>query len=73
MATANKTTEPVLVQVNDEVIELKGADLKSWEEERTQFRLKADQRKTEEETKRALKVSAYTKLGLTEEEINSIL
>ena len=73
MATANKATEPVLVQINDEVIELKGADLKSWQDELAQFRLEADKRKVEKETQKALKVSAYTKLNLTQEEINAIL
>jgi hypothetical protein len=67
------TTSKVFVQIGDEVIELKG-------DEKTQFL--ADQAKLEENSaildnqikaQKQLKISAYTKLGLTEEEINAIL
>ena len=73
MATASKTTEPVLVQINDEVIELKGVELKAWEDERKQYQAQTQIRLDEEETQKQLKISAYTKLGLTQKEIDAIL
>ena len=69
MAITNK----VFIQIADEVIELKGADkddfIKQQEKDNADFKLL----KTKLQEQKALKVSAYTKLGLTEEEINAIL
>ena len=72
MATANKS-EKVFIGVNNERIELTGADKEAFLEQRAkdQAELKTELAKQEEQ--KALKVSAYTKLGLTEEEINAIL
>jgi hypothetical protein len=73
MATTSKTNEPVLVQINNEVIELKGAELKAWEDERKQYQAQTQMRLDEEEAQKQVRLSAYTKLGLSKEEINAIL
>ena len=65
--------EKIIVQVGEEITELKGADKDAFIAQRE---LDLTETKTREEKIRAqkeLKISAYTKLGLTEEEINAIL
>lgn len=73
MATTSKKQEPVLVQINDEVIELKGAELDLWIEESNKYQLEAQTRQNEIENLIQSRISAYKKLGLTQEEINAIL
>jgi hypothetical protein len=72
MATARKE-EQIFIGVDDQVIELKGADKEAFivqrEANQAQFEALITQRQTQEE----LKKSAYTKLGLTEEEIEAII
>ena len=76
MATTNKT-EKIVVGIDDQTIELTGADKEAFIAQRT-----ADQEtllllETEQLAKQAARASAITKLaeiaGLTEEEINAII
>jgi hypothetical protein len=66
-------TEKIMVGIDDQVIELKGAEKEAFLEQRAKDQIDLELRKTKFEQQKALKVSAYTKLGLTEEEINAIL
>jgi len=73
MATTNK----ILIGIDDQVIELKGADKEAFiadQEARAQEALLLE---AEYEAKKQLRIDAITKLGaasgLTEEEINAIL
>jgi len=66
-------TEKIIIGVDDQVIELKGADKEAFLAERTTMQAQADALQANADAQKALKVSAYTKLGLTEEEINAIL
>jgi hypothetical protein len=65
--------EKISIQIGDEVVELKGSDLEAFIENRAKMQAEADARQVEVAAQKALKISAYTKLGLTEEEINAIL
>jgi len=65
--------EKILVQIDDQVIELKGEELEAFNKDRFEIQTELEAQKAQLETQKALKVSAYTKLGLTEEEINAIL
>ena len=69
MATTNK----VIVGIDDKVIELTGADKEAFLADRETTAQASALLKSEQETQKALKKSAYTKLGLTTEEINAIL
>ena len=66
-------TEKIMVGIDDQVVELKGADKEAFLAQRALDQADADARKKELDAQKALKVSAYTKLGLTEEEINAIV
>jgi len=66
-------SETIKIQDGDKVIELTGADKEAFLADR---KATADAQaifKAEQETQKELKKSAYTKLGLTTEEINAIL
>jgi hypothetical protein len=65
--------EKILVQIDDQVIELTGEELEAFNKDRFEIQTELEAQKAQLETQKALKVSAYTKLGLTEEEINAIL
>jgi hypothetical protein len=65
--------ETIKIQIGEEVIELTGADKEAFIADREATKIEFDNQKTEAHIQKALKVSAYTKLGLTEEEINAIL
>ena len=66
-------TEKIIVQVGEETIELKGADKEAFIADQKIRQAESEaQAQTQLEAKE-LKKSAYTKLGLTEEEINAIL
>jgi hypothetical protein len=67
------TTSKIFIGIDDQVIELTGEDKEAFIAERTKNQAEAKTRDAELEAQKALKVSAYTKLGLTEEEINAIL
>jgi hypothetical protein len=73
MATTNK----VFVQINDEVIELKGNELSNWEDERKQYLVESQLLEAEYKAKQDARDSAIKKLGeiagLTKDELNAIL
>jgi hypothetical protein len=69
MASINK----IFIQTNDERIELIGAEKEAFLEDRKQIAAFEAQILKQQEAQKELKKSAYTKLGLTEEEINAIL
>ena len=73
MASTNKKQDSVFVQINDDVIELIGADKEAFIAQREADKAETEARKTEKQAHLQLKKSAYAKLGLTEEEINAIL
>jgi hypothetical protein len=73
MATTNK----ILIQDGETVIELTGADKEAFLEQRAKDQAESAILEAEYEAKKQLRIDAITKLGaasgLTEEEINSIL
>lgn len=70
-------TEKILVQVGEEVIELKGADKEAFIADREASGQTRALLETEQLAKQTARANAITKLaevaGLTEEEINAIL
>lgn len=73
MATTNKT----IIQIDNEVIELKGDELKTFEADRKTIQEANALLETEYAAKQAARASAINKLaeiaGLTEEEIEAII
>jgi uncharacterized protein YeeX (DUF496 family) len=65
--------EQIFIQVNDEVIELTGKDKEAFLEQRAKDQAETKAREAQEKAQKTLRISAYTKLGLSEEEINAIL
>jgi len=65
--------EKITIQINDEIIELTGADKEAFLEQRAKDQAEADASQAKQKVQKELKVSAYTKLGLTPEEIDAIL
>jgi hypothetical protein len=72
MASTSKS-EKIFIGIDDQVIELTGANKEAFLEQRAKDQAEQEARKITAETQIELKKSAYTKLGLTEEEINAIL
>ena len=72
MATTSKS-EKIFIGIDDQIIELTGSDKEAFIAQREADQAEIDARIKLQEEQKALKVSAYTKLGLTEEEINAIL
>lgn len=70
---AKSKEEQIFISIGDEVVELIGADKEAFIAQRALDQAEADARQTQLDAQKQLKVSAYTKLGLTEEEINAIL
>ena len=74
MATTSKQKEEqVFVQIGEERIELTGKDKEAFEADRAQMRDEMAKIQEQIDAQKEIKVSAYTKLGLTKEEINAIL
>jgi hypothetical protein len=71
--TMTKKEESIFVGIDDKVIELKGAEKEAFIAQRALDQAESKARKAKQEEQLQLKKSAYTKLGLTEEEINAIL
>ena len=75
MATNKKET--ILIGVDNQIIELKGEELKVFEEDRKQMQEQASLIEAEQTKKKEARENAIKKLaeiaGLTDEEINSIL
>ena len=68
-----KIDETILIQDGDTVIELTGADKEAFIAQRALDQAEAEAQAEVKAEARALKVSAYTKLGLTQDEINAII
>ena len=66
-------TDKIFIQIGDEVIELKGKELEEFLLYRKEIALFVEAEQKALEQIKNNKISAYTKLGLTEEEINAIL
>jgi hypothetical protein len=66
-------TNKIFKQIGDEVIELTGQELEDFLQYRADVAILAEVEKTTLEELRNNKISAYTKLGLTQEEIDAIL
>ena len=74
MATTTKSKEEqIFIGVNDERIELTGKDKEAFIAQRDTDLAQQAAKETELQKQKALKLSAYTKLGLTNEEIDAIL
>ena len=73
MTMAKSKEEQIFIGDGDQVIELTGADKEAFLAQRQADNAEAQARKTALQAQLELKKSAYTKLGLTEEEINAIL
>ena len=73
MATTSKKEEQIFIGLDDQVVELTGKDKEVFIAKREADKAELDALELTTKTQRELKVSAYTKLGLTEEEINAIL
>ena len=72
-----KKEEAIFIGIDDQVIELTGADLEAFEADRKQMRVQSQLVEAEQLAKQELRTNAITKLGqasgLTPEEINAIL
>jgi hypothetical protein len=70
-------TEKIIIGIDDQVIELKGADKEAFLADREATNVQINLREAEYEAKKQLRIDAITKLGaasgLSEAEINSIL
>ena len=66
-------TEKIMVGIDDKVIELKGAEKEAFLADREELQKQEEIKQTKLAAQKQLKISAYTKLGLTTEEINAIL
>jgi hypothetical protein len=70
-------TEKIFIGIDNETIELKGAEKEAFESDRAQMRESTSLLEAEYEAKKQLRIDAITKLGaasgLSEAEINSIL
>jgi hypothetical protein len=66
-------SETIKIGIGDEVIELTGEALEAFLADRAAIQAEAEAQAEAQAEARALKVSAYTKLGLTEDEINAII
>lgn len=72
MATTSKS-EKIFIGIDDQVIELIGADKEAFLEQRAKDKAETDARKAELEAHQAARFSALQKMGLTQEEINAVL
>jgi hypothetical protein len=66
-------TNKIFKQIGDEVIELTGQDLEQFLQYRADVAILAEAELTALEQLKNNKISAYTKLGLTQEEIDAII
>lgn len=70
---AKTKEEAIFIGVDNQVIELTGADKEAFLEQRAKDQAESEARQTEVNKQKALKIAVYQKLGLTDEEINAIL
>ena len=77
MATTSKKNEPIFIGIGNERIELKGAELEAFLEQRAKDQEQTALLETEYKAKQKAREDAIKKLaevaGLTEEELNAIL
>jgi hypothetical protein len=74
MATTTKSKEEqIFIGINNQVIELTGKDKEVFIAQRDDDLAQQAAKETELQKQKTLKLSAYTKLGLTKEEIDAIL
>ena len=66
-------TNKIFKQIGNEVIELTGQDLEQFLQYRADVAILAEAELTALEQLKNNKISAYTKLGLTQEEIDAII
>jgi hypothetical protein len=67
------TTNPVFIQIGDEVIELQGTELESFNAERNAWASAEEERVTAEAAKAAEKAELLTRLGITADEATLLL
>jgi len=67
------TTEKIFVQIDDERIELKGADKETFLADRAAMQIERETYETELAAKAAQKVVILERLGLTEDELKVVL
>ncbi len=74
---AKSKEEQIFIGIDDQVIELIGADKEAFLADQAQMKIKRELLETEQLAKQTARASAITKLaeiaGLTEEEINAII
>ncbi len=70
---AKTKDEAIFIGIDDQVIELTGADKEAFLEQRAKDQAEAEARQAEQDARKAARLSALQKLGLTEKEINAIL
>jgi hypothetical protein len=70
---AKSKEEAIIVYEENESRELKGAELEAFLADRAQIQKEINDEKVALEARKAARLSALQKLGLTEEEINAIL
>ena len=73
MVTTSKSEKVFIGDENGNPVELTGAAKEAFLEQRASDQADAKARQEKEQAQKELRKSAYTKLGLTEEEINAIL
>ena len=69
-------SEQIFVQIDDQVVELQGAELEAFIANKAQIQVERDALQAEQDAKAAAKESALTKLqalGLTEDEIKALV
>jgi hypothetical protein len=67
------TTEKIFVQIDNERIELKGAELEAFLADRAAMQIKKEAYEAELAAKAAQKVVILERLGLTEDELKVVL
>jgi hypothetical protein len=73
---AKSKTEATFIQVGEEVIELLGAELEAFETDRQEihnFKLLLEAEQTKKDADRASAMAKLSKLGLTDDEIASLI
>ena len=68
-----KKEEQIFIGLNEQVIELTGNDKEAFLEQRAKDQEEIAAQKAQQEAQKELKISAYKKLGLTDEEIAAII
>ena len=67
------TQDKIIIQINNEVIELTGADKEAFLEQRAKDQAEAQLLQAEYEAKKQQKTAILERIGLTEEELQIVL